>query len=352
MTLEELGYNNELEKYRQDQNLDCFGIGRVTLEHRDRYTVKTESNEFDCELIGNLRFTVTEKGELPSVGDWVAISEYDEGKALIHAVFPRKSILERKAVGKAWETQIIATNIDVSLIIQSVNRDFNINRLERYLTICNTSKIDPIIILSKIDLIEEHELEELLNKVQDRIKDVPVIAISNQTRIGIDKLNSNLIKGRTYCLLGSSGVGKSTLINTLIGEEVMGIGAISESIDRGKHVTTHRELIVFENGVLIDNPGMREVGITDSTDGFEMTFEDILILAQDCKYNDCTHNNEDGCAVLTALENDELNPESYENFLRMEKERKHFESNAQERKKKGKDLGKLIKNMKKTHNKY
>lgn len=352
MTLEELGYNSELENYRHEQNLDSFGIGRVILEHRDRYTVKTESNEYDCELIGNLRFTITDKSELPSVGDWVAISEYDEGKALIHAVLPRNSILERKAVGKAGETQIIAANIDVGLIIQSVNRDFNINRLERYFTICNTSKIDSIIILSKIDLIEEKELKELLIQVQERIKNVPVIAISNQSKIGIDELNSKLIQGKTYCLLGSSGVGKSTLINTLIGEKVMETGAISESIVRGKHVTTHRELIVFENGVLIDNPGMREVGITDSSDGFEMTFEDILNLAQDCKYNDCTHNSEDGCAVLAALENDDLNPESYENFLRMEKERMHFESNAQERKKKGKDLGKLIKNMKKNNNKY
>ena len=152
--------------------------------------------------------------------------------------------------------------------------------------------------------------------------------------------------------MGSSGVGKSTLINTLIGEKVMETDQISESIDRGKHVTTHRELIVFENGILIDNPGMREVGITDASGGFEVTFDYVSKLAQDCKYNDCTHTNEDACAVLAALENNELNPESYENFLKMEKERLHFESNAQERKKKGKDLGKLIKNMKKRNKKY
>jgi ribosome biogenesis GTPase len=352
MTLEDLGYNSDLEEYLKEQNLDCFGIGRVILAHRDRYTVRTESNEFDCELVGNLRFTVTDKSKLPSVGDWVAISEYDEGKALIHAVLPRSSILERKAVGKLGETQIIATNIDFGLIVQSVNRDFNINRLERYLTICNASRIEPIIILSKIDLIEALELEELVIQVKERIKNVPVIAISNQSRIGIGEIKSKLIRGKTYCLLGSSGVGKSTLINTIIGEKVMETGLISERIDRGKHVTTHRELIVFENGILIDNPGMREVGITDASGGFEMTFDDILNLAQDCKYNDCTHTNEDACAVLTALENDDLNPESYENFLKMEKERLHFESNAQERKKKGKDLGKLIKNMKKSNNKY
>ena len=352
MTLEDLGYNSDLEDYRKEENLDSFGIGRVILSHRDRYTVKTESNEFDCELVGNLRFTVTDKSKLPSVGDWVAISEYDEGKALIHAVLPRSSILERKAVGKLGQTQIIATNIDVGLIIQSVNRDFSVNRLERYLTICNASKIDPIIILSKIDLIKESELEELLSQAHDRIKNVPIIAISNQSKIGIDDIRSKLIKGSTYCLLGSSGVGKSSLINSLVGEEILETGIISESIDRGKHVTTHRELIVLENGILIDNPGMREVGITDMSGGVEMTFDEILSLAIDCKYSDCTHTNENGCAVLTALENDELNPESYENFLKMEKERMHFDSSAQERKKKDKNLGKLIKNMKKHNKKY
>ena len=352
MTLEDLGYNSELEDYRKEQNLDSFGIGRVILEHRDRYTVKTELNEFECELIGNLRFTVTDKNELPCVGDWVAISEYDEGKALIHAVLPRSSVLERKAVGKFGQSQIIAANIDVGIIIQSVNRDFSINRLERYLTICNSSKIGAIVILSKIDLIEESELKKLVIQVQERIKNVPVIAVSNKSRVGIDEINAKLIRGKTYCLLGSSGVGKSTLINTIIGEKVMETDQISERIDRGKHVTTHRELIVFENGVLIDNPGMREVGITDASDGFEMTFDEILNLAQDCKYNDCTHTNEDGCAVLAALANNDLHPESYENFLKMEKERLHFESNAQERKKKDKDLGKLIKNMKKGKHKY
>jgi ribosome biogenesis GTPase len=352
MTLEDLGYNNELEEYRKKQNLDSFDIGRVVLEHRDRYTVKTESNEFDCELIGNLRFTITNKNELPSVGDWVAISEYDEDKALIHAVFPRYSTLERKAVGKSGESQIIAVNIDVGIIIQSVNRDFSINRLERYLTICNASNIEPFIILSKIDLIEDLELEELLIQVQERIKNVPIIPLSNQSKVGIDDVISKLTKGKTFCLLGSSGVGKSTLINTLIGEELMYTGEISENIDRGKHVTTHRELIVSEHGILIDNPGMREIGITDATEGFEMTFDEVLNLSQDCKYNNCTHTNEDGCSVLRALDKGELNSQTYENFLKMKKERIHYESSAAERKKKGKDLGKLIKNMKKNNTKY
>jgi ribosome biogenesis GTPase len=352
MTLEDLGYNEELEEHRKENNLDSFGVGRVISEHKDRYTVKTEDSEFDSELIGNLRFTATNRNELPAVGDWVSISEYDEGKALIHAVFPRKSIVERKAVGKLGQTQIIATNIDFGLIVQSVNRDFNINRLERYLTICHASKIEPIIVLSKVDLIEKQELEELINQVKERINNVPLFEISNQSGIGIDSLKSKLVRGYTYCLLGSSGVGKSTLINTLTGTSLMDTREISESIDRGKHVTSHRELVVLDNGILIDNPGMREVGITDISGGLEMTFDEILHIAQDCKYSDCTHTNENECAVLIALENDELNAQSYDNFIKMDKEKMHFESNAQERNTKGTDLGKLIKNMKKKNNKY
>ena len=354
MTLEDLGYNREIGEYRKEHNLVSFGIGRVISEHKDRYTIKTDAGEFDAELIGNLRFTATNRNDLPAVGDWVSISEYDENKALIHDVFPRKSIVERRAVGKLGQTQIIATNIDFGLIVQSVNRDFNINRLERYLTICNASKIAPIIVLSKVDLIEKQKLEELLIQVKERIKNVPLFAISNQSQLGIDKLKTELIKGCTYCLLGSSGVGKSTLINTLTGTNLMDIGEISKSIDRGKHVTSHRELIVLENGILIDNPGMREVGITNISDGLEMTFDGILNLAQDCKFSDCTHTNEKGCAVLAAIENEELDADSYANFIKMEKEKLHFESEAKERRKKDKDFGKMIKNVKKQrrNNKY
>ena len=352
MTLEDLGYKNELEEYRKEQQLDSFGIGRVITAHKDRYTVRTASTELECELIGNLRFTIEDKSELPAVGDWVAIAEYDVKKALIHAVLPRTSKLERKAVGKKGESQIIATNIDMGLIIQSINRDFSINRLERYMTVCNNSSIEPIIILNKIDLLENQELEALLTQVKERIKNTPVFAISNLSQEGIDDLKSVLQKGKTYCLLGSSGVGKSTLINTLSGEKMMITGEISESIDRGKHVTTHRELIVLDYGILIDNPGMREIGITDSRQGIKMTFDEISKLSNECKYSDCKHTNEDGCSVLEALQNGQLSRGTYENYLGMEKERMHYESSALERKKKGKDLGKLIKNMKKNHNKY
>ncbi len=344
MTLEDLGYTQDLEQYGQDNSLEGFGVGRVISEHKDRYEVKTSTHEFDAELIGNLRFTAESRYDFPAVGDWVAISEYEENKALIHHVYPRHSTLVRQAVGKSAQVQIIATNVDFGLIVQSVNRDFNINRLERYLTICNTSKVAPIIILSKIDLIDEAELQTLLTQIKQRIKDVPVVALSNQSQTGLNHIKKFITKGKTYCLLGSSGVGKSTLINNLTGTAVMETGIISESVDRGKHVTSHRELIVLDGGgILIDNPGMREVGITNTSEGLEATFDEILQLASDCRFKDCTHTNEKGCAILAAVESGEIDSDSYNNFRKMERERSHFETSVEDRKKKEKNLGKLIK---------
>lgn len=348
MYLEDLGYNIDLETYRKEQNLEVFNVGRVISEHKDRYTVKAESAEFDSELIGNLRFTAESRYDLPAVGDWVAISEYDNGKALIHNIYPRHSIIERQAVGKSGYKQIIATNVDYGLIVQSVNRDFNINRLERYLTICNASNVKPILVLSKIDLINESELKQLLIQIKQRIKDVPLIAISNETLAGINQLSENIFKAKTYCLLGSSGVGKSTLLNKLTGKELMDTGEISKSIDRGKHVTSHRELIILDNGgILIDNPGMREIGLTETSVGLETTFDDIIEISKSCKFNDCSHTNETNCAVLEALNNGNINKDSYNNFLKMERERQYFESTIEEKRQKDKDFGKMIKNVKK-----
>jgi len=348
MALQDLGYYNELETYLQAQNLSTFGLGRVTQQHKDRYTVHTELNELDCELLGNLRFTAISRNDLPAVGDWVAISEYDEGKGLIHAVLPRYSVLERQAVGKFGEKQIIACNIDYGLIVQSVNRDFNINRLERYLTLCYVAKIKPILIITKIDLTDEQHVNDLLANITNRITNVPVIALSNETQIGMDALKKHIYKGKTYCLLGSSGVGKSSLINSLSGETTMKTGAISDSIDRGKHVTTHRELIPLVNGaILIDNPGMREVGITNNADGLENTFESIYQLTQQCRFKDCTHTTEKGCAVKTALEQGELNQLLFENYLKMEREKEHYELSVLEKRKRDKDFGKMMKHYKK-----
>ncbi len=349
MTLEDLGYSEYFEDFRRDQVLDSFGVGRVISEHKERYVVKTVENEFDAEIIGNLRFSAHNRMDFPAVGDWVAISEYDDKKVLIHCVFPRMTIIERQAVGKQTEKQIIATNIDFAFILQAVDRDFNINRIERYLTICNASNVKPIIILNKIDLISDDDLLMLILKVEERVKQIPVIALSNETKEGIEKLREWIVKGKTYCLLGSSGVGKSTLLNNLSGKHVMKTNTISSSTSKGRHITSHRELIVLENGgIIIDNPGMREVGIASSTGGLEITFETIIKLSNDCKFKDCTHTSEIDCAVLAAVDRGEIDENSYENYLKMEKEKEHFESTVAEKRKKDKDFGKMIKQYKKT----
>jgi ribosome biogenesis GTPase / thiamine phosphate phosphatase len=265
---------------------------------------------------------------------------------------PRMSVISRQAVGKFGEIQIIATNIDHALLVQAADRDFNINRLERYLTICYASKVDPIIVLSKIDLIDEHRVTGIIEHIKSRIKDVPVIAISNESKDGYNKLRAIIEKGKTYCMLGSSGVGKSTLLNNLSGKPVMQTDAISQSTGKGRHVTSHRELIIMENGgILVDNPGMREVGIADSASGLEMTFDMIISLSQNCRFKDCTHTTEKGCAVIEAVENGEIDEASYENYMKMEREKAHFEASVVEKRKKDKAFGKMMKNYKKDVNK-
>lgn len=348
MTLEDLGYNEDLEKFRISNNLLNFDIGRIISEHKERYIVKTVENEFEAEITGNLRFSAKSRNDFPAVGDWVSVSQFDENKVIIYNILPRKNSIERLAVGKFGERQIIASNIDFAFIVQAIDRDFNINRLERYLTICFTSDVSPIIVINKIDLINENDLHVVKDKLFKRLENVPAIFMSNENGIGIDELKKHILKGKTYCLLGSSGVGKSTLLNNLAGKTLMNTNSISESTQRGKHITSYRQLFILENGgLLIDNPGMREVGITDSEKGLEVTFDDIINISANCKFADCKHINEAGCAVIEAVENGIIDKNSYENYLKMEKEKQHFEMNLIEKRKKDKQFGKMVKQFKK-----
>lgn len=347
MILADLGYNETFEKFRMEHNLEGFEIARVVAEHKERYVVKTETGEYDAEVTGNLRFSAKSRADFPAVGDWVALIRYDDDFAIIHSVLPRFSVISRQAVGKFGELQIIAANVDCALIVQAVDRDFNINRLERYLTISHAAKVRPVIVLTKTDLIEVQELKGIIENIRQRIPDIPVVAISNLTEEGVAPIRELMEMGRTYCLLGSSGVGKSTLMNNLSGRTVMETGSISTSTSKGRHVTSHRELIVLENGgILIDNPGMREVGIVDADDGLETTFDRIIGFSGKCKFSDCTHTTESGCAVIEALDQGEIDRTAYENFLKMEREKEHFELTVSEKRKKDKAFGKMVKHIK------
>jgi ribosome biogenesis GTPase len=345
------GYTEEMEMHRIAKGYGDFLVGRVTLEHKERYILRNQDGEYDSEILGQMRYRAEKRSDFPAVGDWVVFQEFNEGQGIIHDILPRFNRLERKAVGREADRQLIATNIDTAFIMVATDRDFSVNRIQRYLAIVLESKIEAVIVVNKMDLIDPEDRDELLQTITDRIPNVPVVLASCENVSGIAAINEFLQPNKTYCLLGSSGVGKSTLLNTLSGERTMSTASISETTDRGKHTTTHRELIVLENGaMIIDNPGMREVGMVSAASGIEETFDLIAELALNCKFSDCQHMNEDGCAVLEALENGDISQADYDHYLQLQKEQEHFESSEQERKQKGKALSKHIKNYYKSKN--
>jgi ribosome biogenesis GTPase / thiamine phosphate phosphatase len=348
MTLTDLGLTAGIESFIRDNNLSDYTLGRVAQEQRERYVVSTGNKEYDAEITGNLRFSASSRADFPAVGDWVAMTVYDSGPAIIHKILPRKSVLERQAVGKSGEKQIISTNIDVALIVQSIDNNFNINRLERYVSICYSSGIEPVMVISKIDLVADIILEDAISKLEAREKKIKYILLSNLTREGIDQIIEFLQKGNTYCVVGSSGVGKSTLINNLLQKNILKTGQISESTNKGRHITDHRELFVLENGgIIIDTPGMRELGMTDNIEGIKTAFREIYDLSLKCKFPDCKHINETDCAVLKALDDGLIDRASLENYQKLQREQQRFETTLAEKHRKERIFGKIIKNYKK-----
>ena len=348
MNIIDYGYDKYCQEKQIDDVSSKFEIGRVIEEQKGRYCVFTNKGEFHAKITGNMRFTAKSRSDYPAVGDWVLLSIYKDSSAVIASILPRYSVLKRKAVEHYGKTQIIATNIDYALVLQAADRDFNINRIERNLTICNEASVKPIIIITKIDLYSEEEIDNLKNMLQDRIKNTELIMLSNKTHCGLDAIDKIIQKRNTYCLLGSSGVGKSTLLNNLSNKKKVKTREISDKTNKGRHTTTYRELVILENsGIMIDNPGMRELGLFDAQNGLEVTFNQIMELANNCKFNNCSHVTEIGCAVLEALKNKTIEVEAYNNFLKMKSEKKHYESTKFEKHKKDKAFGKVIKRYKK-----
>ncbi len=350
MKLVDLGFSGWFqERLKEIQKLE-YSLARVTAVNKDKYTIRNEESEVPAEVTGKLMFGAESSLDLPAVGDWVYVQYFNENTlAIIHEILPRKSLLKRKVAGKKIDYQPIASNIDIAFIMQSVDFDFNLRRLERYLIMVNESHITPIILLSKSDLISADNLEQKISTIKNTNPGCEIIAFSNKTGTGLDEIKRIVKLGQTYCLLGSSGVGKTTLINRLIGENIFATHDVREKDGKGRHVTARRQLIILEQGgLIIDTPGMRELGNIGAQTGLDKTFKDIIDLAQDCHFKDCTHVNEPGCAVRNAVESGKLSEKRYQNYLKTRKESEYYEMSYLERRNKEKKFGKLIKVAKKT----
>jgi len=342
--IKKLGFDNWFEEKLDSSKTNDFKIARVISVNKNSFVVSNGVKDIYAELTGKLLFNTEDSLDLPAVGDWVYAQLFDDDElAIIHDILPRKSLLKRKASGKKVEYQLIAANIDTAIVMQSLDSNFNLRRLERYLVMINEGKITPAIFLSKSDLMSKEETEKKKNEISKILPDVTVTAFSNNSQSDIENIKTFFTPFKTYCLLGSSGVGKTTLLNNLIQQDLYKTQPIREKDGRGKHTTTRRELIVLDNGaIIIDNPGMRELGVISNESGLGDTFNEIDELADQCKYKDCTHTVEAGCAVLDALEREEITEERYNNYIKIHKESLYNEMSYVEKRKKDKKFGKFI----------
>ncbi|MFC5591768.1 ribosome small subunit-dependent GTPase A [Sporosarcina soli] len=322
--LSDYGWNRTYETSWNEMNEDpkmkkCVS-GRVTLEHKRMYRVITAEGEWLSVCSGAMQHDALERRDFPAVGDWVAVEKMPgEERGIIHAILPRHSLFSRKAAGSTIVEQIIATNIDIVFLVMSMNKDFNARRLERYLVAAYDSGANPVVVLTKKDVCDDPSF--YIKEAQNIALGAQVVAVSNVTGEGIDELTALLKDGKTAALLGSSGVGKSSLTNAICGGETMAVQGIREDDDKGRHTTTHRELVQIPGGgILIDTPGMREFQLWDTHESLDSGFKDIEAFAEACKFNDCQHNNEPGCAVQEALATGELPADRYASYLKLQKE--------------------------------
>jgi len=324
MELSELGLDNWFENHVRELCGSEQSVARVVAIDRGRILVHDGNAEFDAELLGKFFYAAESAAKFPCVGDWVCIEHHDSDHfASIHAILPRKTLLKRKTVGYDEEFQMLASNIDVAFIVMSCHYDFHISKLERFLVMIHEAHIKPVLLFTKTDLITPEALQLMIAGIRDAGIDIEILSISNTTGSGLNRIRQCIRAKQTYCLLGSSGVGKSTLMNQLIGSDTFETQAVSDS-GQGRHTTVRRHLILLkQGGMVVDMPGMRELAVSEVKQGIEGSFADIIALAQTCRFSNCSHGQEPGCAIQAALNNKELNSEHYRNYLKIQKESRH-----------------------------
>jgi len=347
VNLESLGWNDfykeDFKQYEQDGLLPA----RIYLEHKNLYKVFSERGSLSAEITGKMRFGAGSPVDFPSVGDWVALRLIDnDSRGLITAVLRRKGSFVRKVPGPVTEEHVLAANVDTAFLVAGLDNNFNPRRIERYLTLTWESGADPIIVLNKADLVESPE--RFIEELKSSTFGVPIIVISAKKQIGLAELAERIKPESTVVFLGSSGVGKSSIINALMGEKIMSVNEVRESDSRGRHTTTHRQLFILpQGGCVIDTPGLRGIKLWGDESDVSRTFEDVEQIAENCRFRDCSHTGEPGCAVEQALKDGTLEQKRLNNYFKMQKEMEFLRKrkNVHEKRKEERKWQKYVHNV-------